>query len=256
MKIFTDSDKRIITREAEILIRTNVKGSESGFITLAEDGITHWFDVVNGRIRVQRERMVAIPVAVETPVIKVTTDFPKKLPILPKIPRHSKMITITEKIDGMMGVIQIVRHISGDRRKHEVHAGSHGRWLTAENSSFAAWVSDNLCSLVSDLGPGNHSGVWWGHNIGRGYGLEKGDRRFSLINVDRWKTAPFKTPKLSVVPIVCDRVDNSPANIQSAFFNIFGQSKVADYNDPAGILIFEHGTERISYMTTPWDPWF
>ena len=36
------------------------------------------------------------------------------------------------------------------------------------------------------LGPGRHYGEWWGSGIGRGYGLTKGEKRFSLFNVSRW----------------------------------------------------------------------
>jgi hypothetical protein len=36
------------------------------------------------------------------------------------------------------------------------------------------------------LGPGRHFGEWWGNGIQRGYGLVKGEKRFSLFNVVRW----------------------------------------------------------------------
>ncbi len=36
------------------------------------------------------------------------------------------------------------------------------------------------------LGPGRHFGEWWGSGINRGYGLPRGEKRFSLFNVTRW----------------------------------------------------------------------
>ena len=36
------------------------------------------------------------------------------------------------------------------------------------------------------LGVGTHFGEWWGSGIQRGYGLLKGEKRWSLFNVGRW----------------------------------------------------------------------
>lgn len=36
------------------------------------------------------------------------------------------------------------------------------------------------------MDPGRHFGEWWGSGIQRGYGLQKGEKRFSLFNVIRW----------------------------------------------------------------------
>jgi hypothetical protein len=36
------------------------------------------------------------------------------------------------------------------------------------------------------LGKGRHFGEWWGSGVQRGYGLPKGERRFSLFNTIRW----------------------------------------------------------------------
>ena len=50
---------------------------------------------------------------------------------------------------------------------------------------FARWVETNRERLITLLGPGLHFGEWWGSGIQRGYGLTKGDKRFSLFNVER-----------------------------------------------------------------------
>lgn len=89
-------------------------------------------------------------------------------------------IIIQEKIDGTNAQI----HITEDGG---FFVGSRTRWITPENDNhgFARWAYENKAQLM-DLGPGRHFGEWWGSGIQRGYGLEKGEKRFSLFNTIRW----------------------------------------------------------------------
>jgi hypothetical protein len=98
----------------------------------------------------------------------------------PKMARLCREMIVTEKIDGTNAQILITE--DGD-----IQAGSRTRWITPEddNFGFAAWVRDNRDDLLN-LGPGRHFGEWWGSGIQRGYGLQKGEKRFSLFNVSRW----------------------------------------------------------------------
>src|SRR3990167_7674265 len=98
----------------------------------------------------------------------------------PKLPRLSREIIITEKIDGTNAQLLITE--SG-----EMLIGSRTRWITAQddNRGFARWVEGNKQELLK-LGAGRHFGEWWGSGIQRGYGLQKGEKRFSLFNVARW----------------------------------------------------------------------
>lgn len=98
----------------------------------------------------------------------------------PKIARFSRDIVVTEKIDGTN--TQVLITDDGD-----VFCGSRTRWITpeADNAGFARWVEGNKTELLK-LGPGRHFGEWWGSGIQRGYGLPKGEKRFSLFNVVRW----------------------------------------------------------------------
>jgi hypothetical protein len=66
-------------------------------------------------------------------------------------------------------------------------AGSRSQYITPErdNHGFARWVQDDADELWA-LGEGRHFGEWWGSGIQRGYGLQKGEKRFSLFNVARW----------------------------------------------------------------------
>lgn len=98
----------------------------------------------------------------------------------PKLPRLSRDIIISEKIDGTNAQVLITEH--GD-----IFVGSRTRWITPQddNYGFAKWVEGNKQTILG-LGPGRHFGEWWGSGIQRGYNLPKGEKRFSLFNVSRW----------------------------------------------------------------------
>lgn len=101
----------------------------------------------------------------------------------PKIPRFSREIVITEKIDGTNASIFIPEDDS------PIRFGSRTRWITPEddNFGFARWATENIEKL-KNLGPGHHFGEWWGQGIQRKYGLS--EKRFSLFNVHRWEQIP------------------------------------------------------------------
>lgn len=137
----------------------------------------------------------------------------------PKIPRLSREITVTEKLDGTSGTIFIepiptlLEMIDGGRyplavaNGFNIHAGSRNRWLSREsdNYSFAAWVQDNAEELVR-LGPGWHRGEWWGWGIQRGY--SQTEKRFSLFNTGKWAVNVFSKagPNQEVCPECCSVV--------------------------------------------------
>lgn len=104
------------------------------------------------------------------------TDFYE----FPKIARYSREVIVTEKIDGTNASIFI-------GEDGEFLTGSRTRWITPEsdNYGFARWAQEYKNELLT-LGPGRHFGEWWGSGIQRGYGLLKGEKRFSLFNVVRW----------------------------------------------------------------------
>jgi hypothetical protein len=145
-----------------------------------------------------------------------------------KIGRLFRDVVITEKIDGTNAAVGIklasyhpnettpfipdgVKVI--DRGGFEVngmcnfalvYAQSRTRLIHPgmDNHGFARWVWDNAEYLVENLGEGLHFGEWWGSGINRGYGLPKGEKRFSLFNTHRWGDIEFNLPSLSVVPVL------------------------------------------------------
>lgn len=99
----------------------------------------------------------------------------------PKIARLSREIIVTEKIDGTSASLWV-------GEGGGFLAGSRTRWITPEedNHGFARWAYDHMDDLKMGLGVGLHRGEWWGSGIQRGYGLPKGEKRFSLFNTTRW----------------------------------------------------------------------
>ena len=95
-----------------------------------------------------------------------------------KIPRLSRDMIITEKIDGTNGIIAIDEN--GD-----FSVGSRSRWITPDddNYGFARWAYAHKDELMT-MGVGYHYGEWWGQGIQRGYDMK--EKHWSLFNVHRW----------------------------------------------------------------------
>jgi hypothetical protein len=111
-----------------------------------------------------------------------------------KIPRLSREIVVTEKIDGTNAQIyipypeEILQNPPNSlNNDFMIFAGSRNRWISpgknTDNSGFAQWVKENSNELFK-LGYGRHYGEWWGKGIQRGYDLK--EKRFSLFNTSRW----------------------------------------------------------------------
>lgn len=116
----------------------------------------------------------------------------------PKIARLNRECLITEKIDGTNASILITED-------GQFLTGSRTRWITPQddNYGFSKWAHDHRDELMQ-LGPGHHFGEWWGSGCQRGYGLQKGEKRWSLFNVARWCLAG-EMPQL--IPCADPRVE-------------------------------------------------
>lgn len=147
----------------------------------------------------------------------------------PKMPRLSREVIVTEKIDGTNAQILITE--DGD-----VLAGSRRRWLTPgdDNFGFAAWVQDNREDLLA-LGEGRHFGEWWGQGIQRKYGQDR--KRFSLFNADRW--AEERPNCCDVVPVLYRGIFETlsvDASINSLREN--GSVAAPGFMNPEGVIVF------------------
>jgi len=158
----------------------------------------------------------------------------------PKMARLAREIIVTEKIDGTNGQIWI----SDDGE--DIRAGSRTRWVSVgnDNYGFAAWVERNRDDLLT-LGPGRHFGEWWGSGIQRGYGLEKGEKRFSLFNVSRW--AEERPACCHVVPTLY-RGPLDLGVVESCLVGLaaYGSSAAPGFMKPEGVIVF-HTAANIGF---------
>lgn len=162
----------------------------------------------------------------------------------PKIARFSREIIVTEKIDGTNASICILE--SG-----EMLVGSRSRWITVQddNFGFAKWAEANRLELMK-LGPGHHYGEWWGSGIQRGYGLVKGEKRFSLFNVHRWADDAMRPSCCHVVPVLHQGCFGT-IEIESclSFLRSDGSLAAPGFMKPEGIVIF-HPQGNILFKKT------
>jgi hypothetical protein len=125
-----------------------------------------------------------------------------------KIPRLSREIVITEKIDGTNGLIYI-------DEVNNIFAGSRNRWLDehTDNHNFWHWVMGNKEELLK-LGKGYHYGEWWGKEIQRGYNLQ--EKRFSLFDTGKWIKREknikldFPTDAIINIPVLKEKQEYCP----------------------------------------------
>lgn len=176
-----------------------------------------------------------------------------------KIPRLSREVIITEKLDGTNGQIAIMRTMSDEIRDRvdEVHriatlanfhicAGSRNRWLglgkSEDNHGFASWVKTNAEELLG-LGEGRHFGEWWGGNIARKYGVAK---RFSLFNTERWNADTPPPACCGVVPVI-NRGILSDALVEEALDALRkgGSQAAPGFMDPEGVVVFHTAAKQL-----------
>ena len=165
----------------------------------------------------------------------------------PKIARLNRDVVITEKIDGTNACV-IVDEDGG------VYAQSRSRIITPEddNHGFARWVQAHEGDLKAVLGVGRHFGEWWGSGIQRGYGLQNGDKRLSLFNVERWKLQEgFGSVRgLGVVPVLYwGAFDTSSIRHVLGNLESTGSRVSAGFMKPEGIVIY-HPQGNVSFKVT------
>ena len=182
----------------------------------------------------------------------------------PKIARYSREVIVTEKIDGTNGCIYF-----GEDASEPMLVGSRTQWITPEkdNHGFARWAYDHESEL-RQLGPGRHFGEWWGSGIQRGYGLPKGEKRFSLFNVIRWclhgetpRPIPCGDPRIikiqdvlpmcvGLVPVLWrGQFDKLNATEILQDLGYLGSKVARGFMNPEGIVIF-HVAGNVGFKKT------
>lgn len=170
-----------------------------------------------------------------------------------KIPRLSRQIVITEKIDGTNAQI----YISEDGQPITLESGqvvpflcgSRNRWVFPENDNrgFARWAYEHVDELLT-LGPGRHFGEWWGQGIQRGYGLT--EKRFSLFNTGRWITPESRPACCDVVPILgVGEFSTRLVADNLLYLKLFGSRAAPGFMNPEGVVIY-HAASRSLFKKT------
>lgn len=172
-------------------------------------------------------------------------NSPPEFVEFPKLPRLSRDVIVTEKIDGTNAQIWISDDLT------QVVAGSRSRWIypnngnAEDNFGFATWVEANRAELLK-LGPGRHFGEWWGSGIQRKYGLT--EKRFSLFNVSRWENE--RPACCHVVPVLyrglfsTDYIDSILHDLREN-----GSAASPGFMNPEGIVVF-HIAANIGFKKT------
>lgn len=155
----------------------------------------------------------------------------------PSIPRLYRNVIITEKIDGTNAAIGVLDDGT-------VYAQSRTRVISIsdDNYGFAHWVHQNGDEISKLLGPGLHFGEWYGSGINRGYGLEKGEKRFALFNVKRWRDEPLPLG-VETVPVLFEGVFTDYL-VQACLDNLdedgsrITTARGEPFDRPEGIVLF------------------
>jgi len=162
----------------------------------------------------------------------------------PKIARLNRECIVTEKIDGTNASVLVGEDGS-------VSAGSRTRWITPadDNHGFARWVAEHSEELRK-LGAGLHYGEWWGSGIQRGYGLTKGEKRFSLFNVSRWADDAIRPACCHVVPELARGLDMHTLSTNALNeLREHGSLAALGFMRPEGVVIF-HTAASLCFKRT------
>jgi hypothetical protein len=163
-----------------------------------------------------------------------------------KIPRLSREIIITEKIDGTNASIYIGEN-------GEFLTASRTRWITPENDNygFSAWANKNKEELLK-LGSGHHFGEWWGQGIQRNYG-EK-EKIFSLFNVHKWADDSIRPSCCRIVPVLAEGVfDTNLIENTLAGLRTLGSIASPGFTKPEGIIIYHKASGYLFKKTVEKD---
>ncbi len=194
-----------------------------------------------------------------------------------KIPRLSRDIVITEKIDGTNAQVVILNkqkyfeeHYNPDNpdmtrswideinkqviytnEEFYVLAGSRKKWLDisskGDNFGFAKWVVANAEELIK-LGEGRHYGEWYGLGIQRNYGLK--EKRLALFNVHKWEDPEVRPKCCEVVPIIYKgKFDTDLINDQIRMLENCGSLIVKNFMNPEGIVIYHTASGNLFKKT-------
>lgn len=159
----------------------------------------------------------------------------KEFEPFPKIARLTRICTVTEKLDGTNGLIEITEH-------GEILTGSRSQWIypekTRDNYGFSQWVHANKDEILK-LGPGRHFGEWWGQGIQRTYGMK--EKHFSLFNTKKWSDPAARPACCDVVPVLYEGMfDTFLIGGLLSTMKEQGSRAAPGFMRPEGIIVYHH----------------
>lgn len=183
----------------------------------------------------------------------------------PKTSRFFRDIVITEKIDGTnaaVGIQPVYPEGNHDEfglaypvvggQTYQVYAQSRNKLIRVgqDNAGFAGWVTGHAEELATFLGDGLHFGEWWGSGIQRGYGLQKGQKVFSLFNTHRFMDIEYASnglvrsvPILYQGPMVEKEITSALELLQE------GSIAAPGFDRPEGICIYHTSSGIVQKVT-------
>lgn len=195
----------------------------------------------------------------------------------PKTSRFFRDIVITEKIDGTNAAVGIVKlgpedldensdpiatnlvtiqevEVDGEWGIYGLYAQSRNKLIfpgKQDNYGFAGWVNTNRTELVTSLGEGLHFGEWWGSGIQRGYGLQKGEKHFSLFNTHRFEGIQETSNDLvRCVPILyTGAMEEKWITHNLDMLQDFGSAAAPGFKNPEGICIYHTSSRLVQKVT-------
>jgi hypothetical protein len=195
----------------------------------------------------------------------------------PKTSRFFRDIVITEKIDGTNAAVGIVKmgaedldensdpidtnlvtmqevEVDGEWGIYGLYAQSRNKLIfhgKQDNYGFAQWVHENRTELVQHLGEGLHFGEWWGSGIQRGYGLQKGEKHFSLFNTDRFQGIEEESEDLvRCVPVLYKgSMEEKWITHNLDMLQDFGSAAAPGFKNPEGICIYHTSSRLVQKVT-------
>jgi hypothetical protein len=196
----------------------------------------------------------------------------------PKMGRLSRECVLSEKIDGTNAQVLItlrppigtpVEGYVAATEKVLIYAGSRNRWLQLgdDNYGFAKWVAEHAEELAT-LPVGRHFGEWWGSGIQRGYGLQKGEKRLSLFNTERFhlhgepaRRTPTGDPRIfnetielppcvGLVPVLYrGTFDTYEVERCVDHLALDGSAAAPGFMDPEGVIVW-HTAAQVGFKKT------
>jgi hypothetical protein len=148
-------------------------------------------------------------------------------------------MVITEKIDGTNASVWVIDTRVNPEPPYGIFVDRHTVVAAGSRNRFIAIESDNF----------GFAGEWWGSGIQRGYGLEKGEKRFSLFNTGRWNE-DNKPDCCYVVPVLFEGAfETTTVHFIMGKLAAIGSAASPGFYDPEGVMVYHTAANQVFKKT-------